>query len=145
MRPARVRGTSDELSHQAEEEFRHGSLPKSRAVQEASVARLREKGKSQVLVYALARLSHFSLLAGDLDHDLAAADQGLTLAIELGDDLGRAQCMRRRGDVFFLLGRTQDALAAYDQAEPLYLKVGNDLGRANCVQSRGNVLFPAKD
>ncbi|OPZ02509.1 MAG: hypothetical protein BWZ09_02543 [Alphaproteobacteria bacterium ADurb.BinA305] len=135
----------DEPSQQAEEEFLHGSLAKARELQEAVVARLAKGGPSEALANACSRLSHFSLLAGDPDRALAAADQGMAAASEVGSDLGRANCMKSRGDVFFLLGRNDDAIAAYDQAEHLYRKVGSDLGRANCMGGKGRVALAHGD
>jgi tetratricopeptide (TPR) repeat protein len=134
---------SDELSRQAEEEFLHGSLPKARELMEAAVARLAESGPGEVLARAYSRLSHFSMLAGDPDRALAAADQGIALAA--GSNLGRAECALSRGDVFFRLGRNDDALADYDQAEPLFRKVGDDLGRANCLAGKALVLLGRGD
>jgi len=133
--------TGEELSRQAEEAFMHGSLPKACELMTAAVARLAESGPSEALAKAYSRLSHFSLGVGDLDGALAAADQGLAFAARLGFDLGRAECMRRRGDVLFRLGKNDDALAAYEQAEPILLKIGHDLARANCICGRGDVLF----
>lgn len=135
----------DELSRQVEEEYLHGSLVRARDLQESVAGKLAQSGPSEALAFAYDRLSYLSLFAGDLNRALTAADEGLAIATDLGSDLGRANCLKSRGDVFFRRRRNDDALTAFDQAQALYLKVGSDLGRANCQGGKGRVLLDRGD
>ena len=61
-------------------------------------------------------------------------------ARSIADTLGRANCIKSRGDVLAFLNRHEEALGAYDAAQPLYEQIGATLGRANCIKGRGDVL-----
>ncbi len=132
---------TDPLMKEAEQEFLTGSVTRAHELYRKVVQILDRAEGQHRLVRALSRLSHVAFLAGHPGEALEAADRGLALATELGDDQGRARCIRGRGDVLFRLGRNDDALASYDRAETLFGKVGSDLGRGNCIFGRGEVLF----
>jgi tetratricopeptide (TPR) repeat protein len=81
------------------------------------------------------------------DHDGARAryQQALPLYEQLGDVLGRANCIKGLGHVALSRSDHDGARARYQQALPLYEQLGDVLGQAKCIESLGDVALRRSD
>jgi tetratricopeptide (TPR) repeat protein/DNA-binding transcriptional ArsR family regulator len=136
-----LEGETARLIEQAEAEFLTGSLRKSFILYKRAIDRLRNEGDQAKLSLRLSRLSDVALRAGEVETALTTADEGERIALAIGHDLGRGNCIQSRGEVLLRLGRNQEALDAFQQAEELFTKIGTDAGQGNCIMGRGDVLL----
>ena len=59
----------------------------------------------------------------------------------MGDLLGKANCLKRLGDIALRKSDNSGASARYAEALPLYEQVGSLQGKANCLKRLGDIAL----
>ena len=67
--------------------------------------------------------------------------QAIPLYDQIGDLLGKANCLQSLGDLAFIESDNEQARQLFQQAIPLYDQIGDLLGKANCYWSIGDMQF----
>jgi tetratricopeptide (TPR) repeat protein len=65
--------------------------------------------------------------------------QAQTAFIEIGDQLGVAQCTQDLGDIHYMYDEHDQAIERLKQAQITLVKIGYNPGIAQCIQSLGNI------
>ena len=65
--------------------------------------------------------------------------------VKVGEVLGEANSIFRRGEVAFQRSDHEAAQRAFDEALPLYRQIGNVVGEVNCIFGRGLVALRRSD
>jgi len=111
---------------------------------EALIFPLLEEVKAQRLKMQITARIYFwqGVLDTFYSHPFLAKEylkQALLLYQQVGDNLGKINCIKSLGDLHLSLSEFEAASEAYQQALPLYQQIGSKLGTANCIRGLGDV------
>ncbi|HSP77286.1 MAG TPA: tetratricopeptide repeat protein, partial [Myxococcaceae bacterium] len=122
-------------------------------IREQALPRLNSLGEIKDVAAAMNRISGVLATKGDLeeswrvirDEELPIHERRCEHASSSVDRdealLGKANCIRRLGDIALRRSEYEEARRRYEEALSLYERVGDLLGKANCIQCLGDIAL----
>jgi predicted ATPase/class 3 adenylate cyclase len=119
--------------------------PRARSMFAEALALFRAGERTTDVLLALAYLSFYARMEGDMTAAEQTAREAVSIAANLDDDRARSAAATVLGDVYSALGQHDLAVAQYEEAVQLRVRFGDPLLVMDAIYNLGMVAFHASE